>query len=596
VAASLTAVRDRVPVTGPLSAAERAALACPDPLATVDPAGAVAWANPAWTRLLGADLAALVAPEDLPALRERLADPRGELELCLRVRGERTRRIALAFAGVPGGAVSVCGRDVTERRRAEEERRGAERRFAEAFAAAGVGMALAGADGRITHVNAALRELLGRPERELLGGDLAGLTLAEGREADERVLAALLAGNAPRVAGERRLGRPDGRLVDARVTCTVVRDADGAPSGLVALVEDVTERRRMVEALTLSQARYGTLVRHLPDAAVVLFDRDLRVHMVEGALLPDAAALEGRSLAQVLPPERVQELLPHFRAAVAGEPRSFDHERLDGSATYWTQIVPLAAPDGAVFGGMAVFRDVTERRDAARALEAHARELEASNVELEQYASVASHDLAAPLRMISSYLWLLRRRHGGALGPDAEALVEQSVDAAVRMRGLIEDLLAYSQVGRAAPAPARVDCEALVAEVAQVLRAAAPEARIECDELPAVCGDPGLLRQLFQNLLANAVKFVPAGRRPLVRVRARGDRFEVQDNGVGIDPEHAERVFRMFQRLDTREGFAGTGIGLAIARKVVERHGGTIWVEPAEGGGSSLRFTLPLAQ
>jgi signal transduction histidine kinase len=196
--------------------------------------------------------------------------------------------------------------------------------------------------------------------------------------------------------------------------------------------------------------------------------------------------------------------------------------------------------------------------------------------------------------MVSGYLGLLRRRHGAALGADADALIAQAVEGAGRMRTLIDDLLAYSQVGRDAPAPRRVDPEAIVADVADVVRASAPDAEIDCGPLPAVCGDPALLRQLFQNLLGNAVKFVPEGRRARVRVRARGDRFEVEDNGIGIDPEDRERIFRMFQRLDTRDGFAGTGIGLAVARKVVERHGGTIWVEPGKAGGSRFCFTLPV--
>jgi signal transduction histidine kinase len=471
VAAAFPALHAPPPVAAAPTPAERAALACPDPLATLDPAGSVLWANPAWERLLGEDLAGLVAPEERARLREALADPRGELELDVQVRGGRVRRILFSLGAAPGGLATVCGRDVTD-----------------------------------------------------------------------------------------------------------------------------SDRGRMVEALTLSQARYATLVRHLPDAAVVLFDGDLRVHMVEGALLPDAPALEGRLLAEILPPERAADLLPHFAAAAAGEPRSFDHERLDGSATYWTQIVPLARPDGAVFGGMAVFRDVTERRDAARALEAHARELERSNLELEQYASVASHDLSAPLRTVSGYLGLLRRRHGDALGPEGDALVAQAVEEAARMRALVDDLLLYARVGRAEPVRARVEPERLVAEVAEVLRAEAPDARIDCEPLPAVCGDPGLLRRLLQNLLGNAVKFVPEGRRPHVRVRACGDRFEVRDNGVGIPPEDAERVFGMFERLVGREDRPGTGMGLAIARKVVERHGGEIGVEPAPGGGSCVRFTLPLAQ
>jgi len=297
----------------------------------------------------------------------------------------------------------------------------------------------------------------------------------------------------------------------------------------------------------------------------------------------------------VLPPERRAELVPRFAAALDGEPSSFDHDRLDGSATYWVQIVPLADEGGRVFGGMAVFRDITERRAAARALEAHARELEHSNAELEQYASVASHDLSAPLRMISSYLGLLRRRHGAALDPAALGLLGQAEDGARRMRVLVDDLLAYARVGREAPGAEVVDPAELVSAAAEVVRAGHPGAEVRCAPLPPVLGERRLLGQLFHNLVGNAVKFVPPGRAARVEVRAEGDRFVVADNGVGVDPADAERIFAMFQRLPGSDGVAGTGIGLAIARKVVERHGGEIWVEPREGEGARFCFTLPLA-
>jgi light-regulated signal transduction histidine kinase (bacteriophytochrome) len=253
---------------------------------------------------------------------------------------------------------------------------------------------------------------------------------------------------------------------------------------------------------------------------------------------------------------------------------------------------PIKDARGAIAGTAAIMRDVTERREMLR-------DLERSNAELAEFAYVASHDLSEPLRMISSYLQLLRRRHGDELDGEAEEFVGRAIDGATRMRALIEDLLAYSRAGRSERPSEPVDLGALVASVAATIASGAsdPPPVIEAGDLPTVPGDPAQLEQLLQNLLSNAVKFVAPGTVPHVTVTAQRDgalwRVAIDDNGIGIEPRHAERIFGMFQRLHTRDAFPGTGIGLAIARKVVDRHDGRIWVEPRPEGGTRFAFTLP---
>jgi light-regulated signal transduction histidine kinase (bacteriophytochrome) len=200
--------------------------------------------------------------------------------------------------------------------------------------------------------------------------------------------------------------------------------------------------------------------------------------------------------------------------------------------------------------------------------------------------------------MVSSYLQLLRRRHRGALDSDAGELIEFAVDGATRMRGLIEDLLSDSHAGRADEPFEPVDLQRLAERVADRLRSATePIALISVGPLPTLAGNAQGLEQLFQNLIGNAVKFVPAGRDAQVEISAerRGAswRVTVTDNGIGLDPGHADRIFGMFERLHSGDEYPGTGIGLAIARKVVTRHGGRIWAEPRAGGGSRFCFTLP---
>jgi PAS domain S-box-containing protein len=263
--------------------------------------------------------------------------------------------------------------------------------------------------------------------------------------------------------------------------------------------------------------------------------------------------------------------------------------RRDGSLfpiAWWSS--PIDLPSGR--GVVVAFTDITERREAQEALER-------SNAELAQFAYVASHDLSEPLRMVSSYLQLLRRRYRGQIDEDADEFIDFAVEGANRMRALIEDLLAYSRAGRSAE-PRPVDCGYVMADVLSSLAAAVADARaqVSVGPLPTVLGDRVAIAQLLQNLVANALKF-RHGPGVCVWVNAEEHdgmwEFAVSDDGIGIDPRHRERVFKMFQRLHDRESFEGTGIGLAICRKIVERQGGRIWVEGRDGGGTVFRFTLP---
>jgi PAS domain S-box-containing protein len=362
--------------------------------------------------------------------------------------------------------------------------------------------------------------------------------------------------------------------------------------------KDVTAHKEAQARATQAYNRYRALISNLPDTVIMLYDPDLRIVALEGGQLAlrgvEPEAYAGVRLADALPREHYLRLETHLRSALAGEPQAFDFDTPDGEVIYRVQAMALRGEES----GVLVARDVTERRRDERSLAARAAELERSNAELAQFAYVASHDLSEPLRMVSSYLQLLRRRYHGKLDEDADAFIDYAVEGAARMRTLIEDLLAYSRAGRAERPLEPVDTARVVGDVARTLRAQAPglEPEIEWDRLPTVDGDAPQLAQLFQNLIGNGIKFVAEGTRPHVRVTAERDesewRFAVEDNGIGIDPRHVERVFGMFQRLHTRDEFPGTGIGLAIAKKVVERHGGRIWLEPREAGGSRFEFTI----
>jgi PAS domain S-box-containing protein len=277
-------------------------------------------------------------------------------------------------------------------------------------------------------------------------------------------------------------------------------------------------------------------------------------------------------------------------------------------------ISKLPTPDGMMF--TVILRDITDRKTAERALQkAHdeletrvaqrtaelarqTKELARSNADLEQFASVASHDLQEPLRMVASYTQLLAKRYRGRLDADADEFIQFAVDGAMRMQRLINDLLAFSRVGTRGKGFTKTPLAAVMERVRRNLAAAIQEssARINVGELPVVCADETQMELLLQNLVSNAIKFRGPDA-PVVDVTAERQedawQVNVSDQGIGIEPQYADRIFVIFQRLHAASEYPGTGIGLAICKKIVERHGGHIRVAPAPGGGTRFSFTLP---
>ncbi|MFI8527179.1 ATP-binding protein [Promicromonospora sukumoe] len=243
-----------------------------------------------------------------------------------------------------------------------------------------------------------------------------------------------------------------------------------------------------------------------------------------------------------------------------------------------------------------------EVENAHTLLSEQARELERSNRDLEQFAYVASHDLQEPLRKVASFTQLLQKRYGGSLDERADQYIEFAVDGAKRMQRLIQDLLSFSRVGRTGVPREDVELEGVLTAALSELSERIEEsgAEIVHDPMPVVHGERALLQQIFVNLIGNSVKFRDPERTPNVRIEVRSMRahweISVVDNGIGIDAQYAERVFVIFQRLHSREQYAGTGIGLSLVKRIVEYHKGRIWIEPADGGGTIVRFTLARRQ
>ncbi|MEX2654252.1 MAG: ATP-binding protein, partial [Acidimicrobiia bacterium] len=257
---------------------------------------------------------------------------------------------------------------------------------------------------------------------------------------------------------------------------------------------------------------------------------------------------------------------------------------------------PLASPEGILV--TAAIRDITVRKADKERLIRSVGELKRSNEELEQFAYIASHDLQEPLRMVTSFTQLLSKRYKGQLDDAADEFIAFAVDGAGRMQGLIEDLLAFSRVGSKGRPMLPTSSQAALERALSNLQLTIEDtgAQVTHDSLPMVSADEVQLIQLLQNLVGNAIKYC-GPEAPRIHVSASPSdghtwKFSVKDNGIGIEPQHFERIFRMFERLHQRDEFAGTGIGLAICKKIVERHGGNITVESQPGEGSTFHFEL----
>ena len=259
------------------------------------------------------------------------------------------------------------------------------------------------------------------------------------------------------------------------------------------------------------------------------------------------------------------------------------------------ELLAVMANVGAQLG------QVVERSRAQGELARKAEDLVRSNADLELFAYVASHDLQEPLRMVASYTQLLSRRYKGKMDSEADEFIDFAVDGATRMQGLIQDLLSYSRVTTRAKkysfTSAEAACDTALKNLQESVKAS--DALVSVGPLPTVLAEPTQLTQLFQNLIGNAVKYRNEGR-PEISIAAKPNgnewTFSIQDNGIGIEPQYSERIFQMFQRLHTRGQYSGTGIGLAICKKIVEQHGGKIWVESKPGDGSTFLFTIPWAE
>ncbi|WP_440771141.1 PAS domain-containing protein [Natronorubrum sp. DTA28] len=513
------------------------------------------------------------------------------------------------FAGI------AIARDVTERRARERDLRETKARLEAATEAGAVGTWVWNlTEGRMV-ADATFADLFDvDPAAAHEGVDdgeiMSSIHAADRERVDEAVEEAIE--TCGTYEAEYRVRNADGDLRWVVSRGHVECNAEGDPETFLGAVTDITDRKRVEQSLQDHKDQFETLFEVLP-VGVEVADADGRLLEVNETAIeiwgegpPETDAIEDYSRhsgrwADTGEPVADDEwaMVRVLEGEALTEPHVYELEGGNGDKRIvLAHGMPVRDETGAVRRGVVTLTDVTERREYQRQLEETVSKLEASNERLEQFAYAASHDLQEPLRMVSSYLQLLENRYGDDFDSDAEEFLEFAVDGADRMRAMIEGLLAYSRVETRGDPFESVELDSVVAAAREQLRLQIEEERAEIavESLPRVRGDAGQLRQVFQNLLSNALTY-SGDEPPRVRVSAERAGAEwivsVHDEGIGIEPDEQNRIFEVFERLHARDEYRGTGIGLALCQRIVERHDGKIRVDSEPGEGSTFSVVLP---
>ena len=602
--------------------------AAPDAMVVVDPAGAIVLLNVRAEQQFGYSRDELVGQQVSNIIPEGFAE---------RLIADGTRSAADALAQRIGMGIELVGRrkdrtefpieimlsplksaqgilvtaairDISARKKAERYLSHMEGRYRGLLEAAPDAMVVVDVDGDIVLLNAQAEkqfgyrrdELLGQPVKNIIPEGFAERLIADGTRNAAEALAQQIG------TGIELLGRrSDGSEFPIELMLSPLASTEGIL--VTAAIRNISVRKATELHLAQMEGRYRGLLEAAPDAMVVVNARGEIVILnvrAEEQFGYHRDELVGQRVTNIIPEGFAERLIADGTRSSAealaqqiGTGIELSGMRKDGSRfPIEIMLSPLESADAILV--TAAIRDITVRKAAETHLAETVDELKRSNEELGQFAYIASHDLQEPLRMVASYTQLLSRRYKGKLDSDADEFIAFAVDGANRMQRLIQDLLAYSRIGTQGAGMSGISSEAALQQALVNLGGIIGDsgAVVTHDALPNVMADETQLIQLFQNLIGNGIKYQRPGI-PAIHVSAltAGDgrwRFSVKDNGLGIDPKYFDRIFGMFQRLHKREEFAGTGIGLALCKKIVERHGGSISVESEPGLGSTFHFEL----
>ena len=453
-------------------------------------------------------------------------------------------------------------------------------------------------DGTILYCNLHFTELLRMPPQTIVGSSIYRFIAPE----NEIIFKALL--EKGREKGEINLLAEGGISVPVYLSISSLRTKESQNTWCI-VVTDMTAIKKSEEQIVLSEEKYRNILETANEGILIINDEavvtyankkltDILGYSLEegiGRPIWGFISEEGKDIVKLNIEKRRQGINGSYELKLVSK---------DGSPL-WTLISTKALfdKDGKFLGSLNMLTDINERKKTEEVLKLKFDELARSNEELKQFAYILSHDLEEPLRMITSYLQLLQKRYQGNLDDKADKYIYFAVDGASRMHNRINDLLKFSQVTTSAEVPETTDCEFILNQVLSDLKVVIIEnnATVSHDPLPVVMIDPTQLSQVFQNIIINGIKF-HGEKSPKIHISAEKKTnewlFSVQDNGIGIESQQFKRIFEFFKRLYKREEYPGTGMGLAICKKIIEKQGGRIWVESELGKGSTFYFTLPI--
>ncbi|MGB9978406.1 PAS domain S-box protein [Methanobacterium sp.] len=459
-------------------------------------------------------------------------------------------------------------------------------------------------DGTVTSWNRGAEHIYGYSSDEIIGKPISLLESDIFKGETKRLIEKIKNGERIRHYETLRL-KKDNTLINVSITLSPVFDTSGELVAISTIARDITEKKRAEEDLKLANRYNRSLIEASLDPLVTIGpdgkinDVNYSTELITGYARDE---LIGTDFSDYFTePEKAREVYQQVfqDEKVFNYALEIKHRKGHVTPVLYNASVYRDESDD-IIGIFAAARDITERKQAEEKLKEIIEELERSNYELQQFAYITSHDLQEPLRTIASYTQLIERRYRAKLDDDADEFIDFIVEAAVRMKDMIQGLLYYSRVGTKGGELKSTNTEKLLEIVLYNLNASIKENNVTVthDKLPLVVADEGQFIQLFQNLISNAIKFKRDNEYPKVHISANRNEneyiFSVADNGIGIDSQYFNRIFEVFKRLHTNIEYDGTGIGLSISKRIIERHGGRMWVESEEGKGSIFYFTIPI--
>jgi len=479
------------------------------------------------------------------------------------------------------------------------------KKYKSTFEKAPVGIAHLSTRGEFLHVNRRFCDILGYSKEELLNHTFKKITHKNDIEKDLEQVQDLLKGKRNSYSIDKRYIHKNGSLVWVILNVSLLRNHKNEPKYFISIIRDITQRKEFEEEARRNEELFKIIAKNLPNGLIHILDKNLKYVYNAGQELKKLGLtnedLVGKTIYDVLGQKIAKKVARNYNKCIK-EKRPVSFEGDYGDNSYMVNAVPILGSNDELEYILVLSVNITRLKKHEEKLKSLTQKLKSSNTELEQFAYVASHDLQEPLRTVKSFTQIMTnvfREEVGQLDEKYERYINHIINGTDRMKSLITDLLAYSRVSSKADEFKEFDSERILKAGIDSLRERIEEnnVKIRYESLPVIFGDSSQFFQVFQNLISNAIKFKKKGRNPKIKIlveeREKDYLFSVSDNGIGIDKKYFDRIFVIFRRLHTNDQYPGSGIGLSVCKKIINRHGGKIWVESQRGNGSTFYFTIP---